>query len=457
MIVKIFKSISLAHIIKIVDAIILQYPVDVDWARHILAHVPSKHQLSVFMHIYRELPAQLSDQWRVDRVHKIGGSSVAGILGEGYSSAKKTVRSIFGLSDFNGNAATNWGTLLEPVANRFVEDMAGIKIIETGSIPGFTVGNRVATAYSPDGISWLPPGNRIESLLGIHTENVNVLWEFKCPYRRVPRGKIPKHYVAQPLMGLVTLPIPLEFAVFGDYMIRACSLTDLNFGKQFVRHSHEKLSGPIAIVIFAFYSNKRMPKLHQLDRDIDAEKYRKYIQPSNTFEKNLGALLTALDGVEKHKAAYVCRELLTSVSKEDDGDITPNTKKLSTIHTAFDVLGLDLIDLCGSAHPWFKYCNTKMRAKIIAAANNGKIKTRCSKIFYAPPQTGWRAVIEDLLCEPERNIGIMACKIIDAHFSIVDDHATFANKSLPKVFDAAKKINSIIGASNVEELIDKMF
>lgn len=445
-IVKVLKYLNVEQIKKIADVLIIKYPINVDMARYIISHVPPQYQLIIFSHIYRELPEQLSAQWHIDRAHKIGGSTVSAILGENrYTKPKTAVRRIFGIEKFNGNAATNWGTLLEPVAVEFIEIVANVKIITTGSIPGVEIDGRVSTAYSPDGLSWLDNNNKLENLIRKKIKNVNILWEIKCPFRRVPKGVVPNHYLSQPLMGLATLPIPLHCAVFADFMIRSCSLEDLNFGNKFIRNGHEKFADPVAIVLFAFYFNKRKPKLRRNEYKIDIEKYREHV--TDNFEESVRNLLIELKDMDKYKAAFICRELLC---KENDKD------KLEYIYTRFNILGLDLIDLCGKPHKWYRYCNSNMKAKIISGANNGNIKMRRSKLYYSPPKKGWRAVINQLL-DDSKYIGLMAFKIIDAHFNIIDGVESFVENKLPTIFSAAKKINKIIAAENKEELINLLF
>lgn len=124
--------------------------------------------------------AQRSQAWLDARENLITASEVASALGENkYQSQRAYVRQKAGHTPrFRGNAATQYGTLMEPTAQSLYEKQTGRKMIEMGLVPhprhNFLAG-------SPDGIT----------LCGR-------LVEIKCPPKRdIGDGSVPQHYMPQ--------------------------------------------------------------------------------------------------------------------------------------------------------------------------------------------------------------------------------------------------------------------
>lgn len=111
---------------------------------------------------------QKSEAWFKARIGVITGSRVGSIIGVNpYQTANEVmrdmVRETFGAEkEFNGNAATNHGERMEPVACAFYEKITGNKVFETGII-------------MHDDYPWL--GASPDGLIGIEGG-----LEIKCPY-----------------------------------------------------------------------------------------------------------------------------------------------------------------------------------------------------------------------------------------------------------------------------------
>ena len=111
---------------------------------------------------------QKSEEWFKARIGVITGSRVGSIIGVNpYQTAddvlRDMVRETFGADkEFNGNAATNHGEKMEPVACAFYEEHTGNKVEETGIV-------------FHDDYSWL--GASPDGLIGIDGG-----LEIKCPY-----------------------------------------------------------------------------------------------------------------------------------------------------------------------------------------------------------------------------------------------------------------------------------
>lgn len=152
--------------------------------------------------------AQRTPGWYALRENNFGGSEIDNLLKD--YSAKTVIRRKLGRDSFKSNLYTRWGNIFEPMASFIAARKYGMPMIyETGSVPGFMDGLR----YSPDG-------------LGILDDEL-VLFEFKCPYSRIPNG-IPKGYITQMQTGLHCLDIKRAF--FIDSVIRLCRTEQLNDG-----------------------------------------------------------------------------------------------------------------------------------------------------------------------------------------------------------------------------------
>ena len=122
---------------------------------------------------------QRTDAWHAARRGKLTASNLGALLGQvSYTSRAEAFRRALGTDDFQGNEATEWGTVNEPNGIAYYEQVTGNKVIETGlhTHPNFNW-----IAGSPDGL--------------VGTEG---MVEIKCPfYKRTPHAEIPGHYYMQ--------------------------------------------------------------------------------------------------------------------------------------------------------------------------------------------------------------------------------------------------------------------
>lgn len=210
-----------------------------------------EEKLDELIRYYEYLPKQGTEQWLKLRIHTIGGSEMATVLGENkYQKLKDFVGGKLGIDEykFNGNLATRWGKMFEPAFRQYVEFLFNNTIHESGSIPGYQENGIVLQSYSPDGIG-IAAIDRIAELIDINSEQyfgnkasyekpfveltskfkkskrMTILYEFKCPLRAGLDGQVPDHYISQPLTGLCTIPIT-HMAIFMQGVYRRCSVKD---------------------------------------------------------------------------------------------------------------------------------------------------------------------------------------------------------------------------------------
>ena len=216
----------------------------------LLAGKNADEKLMAIIKYFNYLPAQHSDEWLKQRngdskcavnTHlaklynftsnppAIGGSEIASLLGSNpYSNKIDLCKTKLGMKDFNGNVCTRWGNLFENVIRKIVEIDFDCCIQETGAIPVLRNSQRKPIAsYSPDGLATLAPEyiNCISRGLVSTISRDLVLFEFKCPYSRIPDGVVPAHYKSQVLMGLAGLNC--EHGIFCDALFRKTSMRQL--------------------------------------------------------------------------------------------------------------------------------------------------------------------------------------------------------------------------------------
>lgn len=250
-----------------------------------------EEKLDEMIRYYEYLPKQGTEQWLKLRIHTIGGSEMATVLGENkYQKLKDFVGGKLGIDEykFSGNLATRWGKMFEPAFRQYVEFLFNNSIYECGSIPGYQENGIVLQSYSPDGIG-VASIERISELIDINSEQyfstkashenqyidlkskfkkskrMTILYEFKCPLRAGLDGRVPDHYISQPLTGLCTIPIT-HMAIFMQGVYRRCSVRDFlpnpNFDTDFHSSnygSQQIFTNPILLGFIGLFKTSQAP------------------------------------------------------------------------------------------------------------------------------------------------------------------------------------------------------
>ena len=182
-----------------------------------------------------ERPKQCTPEWLIEKQATIGGSSLY--------NAVYTTKSYLGNRTFNGNLYTQWGNIFEPVIETYSERRFYTKIYGTdiGAIPSYVP----HFSYSMDGIGVV--GSTI------------MLFEFKCPWSRLPSDKIPVAYEYQVKAGLDTFDIAKK-GIYAEAVFRACSLEDLRNNVNAPIHKNDmkgkrfRYEKPMGHGLICFYS-----------------------------------------------------------------------------------------------------------------------------------------------------------------------------------------------------------
>lgn len=178
--------------------------------------------------------AQHSAEWLAARKFVIGGSSIATVIGQNpYSDIAKMVHERLD-GEFTSSVYMQWGNLFEDVIKEYCEIRLGAEIIgEDLFLPhGETL------AFSPDGLGVVEHGrlsNFVDS--SVNPDDVGdsaqcTLFEFKCPFARIPGGRPPSYYVPQVKMGLDIIE-QTDIGVLVEGVFRLCSWADLGLNLNF--------------------------------------------------------------------------------------------------------------------------------------------------------------------------------------------------------------------------------
>ena len=191
----------------------------------------------------KSLPKQGTAEWLNGRKFRIGGSEVSVIEGTNHFQSKKDlIASHLGLTKFEGNSATWWGSILEDVTVFTIEKLFNCSIYVPGSVLHDIVD---VHANSADGVVYIEAWDAL------------VLIEIKNPSSRIPGGTIPGCYKSQIKSGLSTIPI-CDFALFIDMMQRKCELDDLrpnNRTYDTIYHNalRDRAKDPIVLTMLGIY------------------------------------------------------------------------------------------------------------------------------------------------------------------------------------------------------------
>ena len=222
-------------------------------------------------------PEQGSAEWKAVRSKSVGASEISTLRGENkYSKKWELAARKIGESNFQGSKATRWGNVFEAVIEKITENIFG-KIYFTGSIPGIKSEHGLLQSASPDGLGVvsvqllqqlidegvllnpydviLPDVDTGENTITPIENTVKVLYEFKVPFRRMPKPIIPDNYIPQIKTGMNTCLC--DYSVFGDCLMRICSMDNFSMEHTYTRYNEDyrglSASKPIKMGVVGFY------------------------------------------------------------------------------------------------------------------------------------------------------------------------------------------------------------
>lgn len=243
--------------------------IDTNFLEHVLIDKMNNINLNAFIEENKNLPSQGTKEWLDNKKYKIGGSEIATILNlNPYQSTKDLIGFHSNTKIFNNNIAIYWGRLFESVLQNKINSLLNCKINEFGSIPHKKHGN---VAYSPDGVAVVHKSklNKLIDVEDLNRFSLIVLFEFKCPYSRIPTGLIPDYYLPQPKLGLDIIKI-CDIAIFTEAIFRLCNIDDLDYNDKYNKSLHSKCSftdTPLQLGYIIVYYD-RIEITEDMDEDI---------------------------------------------------------------------------------------------------------------------------------------------------------------------------------------------
>ncbi|MDF1729574.1 MAG: YqaJ viral recombinase family protein [Sulfitobacter sp.] len=183
-------------------------------------------RLREFVARYEGGTKQRSAEWLTLKKTTVGGSEIGILLGfSGYSTRNDLLTRKVGGSKFTANAACAWGTMFEPLAERFVEVDLSTTVLGSDMF----IGDQTVVPHHTNS----PDGYCVVSLadLGGPKWPATMLLEFKSPYSRLPAKKMPKMYVPQVWSGVALSPVT-HGGLFVDAFFRVCQLHQLGTGPE---------------------------------------------------------------------------------------------------------------------------------------------------------------------------------------------------------------------------------
>ena len=159
--------------------------------------------LKYLINISKDEASQRTAEWYKQRNACITASAIHGILSNSKYKRDKFILEKCGESQYFRSKYTDWGNQYEPVAVNVYEQLRNVKIYDA---PLLTHMIYPFIGASSDGFV-LDKNNKRGYLI-----------EIKCPYSRIPNGKIPIHYWEQPQIQMEVCKI--DKCIFFDCKFR---------------------------------------------------------------------------------------------------------------------------------------------------------------------------------------------------------------------------------------------
>jgi hypothetical protein len=214
-----------------------------------------------FVDRWRHRTRQRSAEWLKARQTSVGGSEVAALMGlNPYDKFDDIVARKAGVAVRSAAGPPCWwGSMFESAIEAYVELDCGLVLRGTdvnvpappasglaGAHANSPDGYGVATLYRDDDGAWqllTTDDDAAGRAAGRPRRREAALFEFKCPYRRRPKGAIPRHYRPQVWSGLALSPVA-SCGLFVDAVFRKCALWSLGGGPGYDRWYHRERANP---------------------------------------------------------------------------------------------------------------------------------------------------------------------------------------------------------------------
>jgi len=235
----------------------------------------ASEKIENFIELCKKNPAQRTNDWLEMKKSTVGGSEMAAVFGlNPYCPVKTLVLTKSGIysKPFDRSIKTSWGNLFERVCKSYFKIKYDITVL--ADTVTYRRGDRIS--YSPDGLGVV---NNLDQLNFITSElspaempkTGVALFEFKCPYSRVPTSQVPEYYTPQVKTGLNVIDAA-DFGIFAEFVFKACNFEDLHL-ENGTNSAITKRTMPIAIGFIIFYRNRIDIEPEEPEGEDDSSEY----------------------------------------------------------------------------------------------------------------------------------------------------------------------------------------
>lgn len=337
---------------------------------------------------------QHSAEWDKAKTLTIGGSQISTLMGNNiFSNINTLVADKIGLNARKSDIKIHWGSLFERLIKKYAEHDKKTEIIGSEIfVPG-----PPNTSYSPDGLG----------VIEIEGQLRRALFEFKCPFSRVPNGKTPRHYVPQVKYGLDILHDTVDIGLFVDGVFRRCKWDELgrntNHDLELVGRAQNAL--PLAYGFIGFY--------------LDIEQAKAATASADRKE---------LDKIKSQLNAHYKEEFNIEVGTNDLGEAS--TKLIETIFASYSI---------GLLAPWY--------SEMIFVDDDYQEQSALAKMLTELNK------YEEFCQENSRlNFGILPYKLFTVQYNYIEYEAGFVEKWRPKIDQVIDIVKQCIEAPPAEKI-----
>lgn len=387
---------------------------------------------------------------KIPKQYTVGGSEISTLLRlNPYSSIRTMAERKLNIgSKFNGNINTRWGNMFEPIITEYTEKYFKTSIKEFGSIPLLYDSMKSPIArYSPDGICIIKGENlRDINCIKINNNNI-VLFEFKCPIRRMIKNEVPAHYINQPLMGMAGIDI-IDFSIFGDGIFRKCNIKDFGFNEKYDRVFHTfdrtKFINPLLCGLIFIYDKKDI--VNSKYENINNE-YRNIKDMNISNELKLSYLFDICKKNNIYNIDFIKKIV-------DDVTLDPLIKLIHKYYT--QEYNIDLLDRWNDLGNSNKFCEDTF-ANILADVECGKLCMEYSSDWLMCPDQQNEYLfnnISNIITKTNNNFYILPYKLFDIKYIPIKKDEEYFNKYEHIIHNFVDKVKKI---RNKESNTDKEF
>lgn len=400
--------------------------------------------LNEYLDRYNNLPKQRSDEWYKSRRYSIGGSEIATILNKNkYSKLTDLIQTKLGIKKFVSSEPLWFGCLFEDIIKLYCEKVFQSNILEMGGVP---YDKCDILKYSPDGLgivdkqvikNIIPYLDDMNDPDNEFDEKLLVLFEFKCPFRRViQQGIVPAYYEPQPQMGLEVINI-CDVGLYIEAIFRFCKISDVmpmninnNTYHRYMHFDKVKFNKTLYYGCFSLYI-----KESKIERFSINSKLEKILKDINTLKSNIKSNNNINDLYYSDNKAL--NDNMNILFDNKDNSIRYNSLSEFNLDNLYSALMNNIIE--------FKNIDI-IYHDIYEVSNDVNIKYENSAKFNYEILHNKQKIIQN----NDTYLGVVCFKIFDSNIKEVYKNNILSNNVLNKIKNVVKFIKEIDNTNNTD-------